>query len=289
MLRHQLGGALDRALHTGGADEHVVGLFLEHELTGPCQRVEGRLLQRAELILAVPVGEVGEHEELQPVRGLLVEGAEDAGRIKVSRVSFQQLLGFFAALAAEVGVQQVHHRPEVPSLFDVDLEQISQVVQAGCGVAEDALLLDGCRLGVTLHGDQAHQLGAVLPRHFLPRRLALVLSERDRAFGVAFCQEDAPPVLLHGDVVEVCPAVASDRDRGAQVDILGRQGRPEGLPPVQELGLPPFECALQPPVFREVDVVGNSIAVVDLAHRSGWRRRGSGAFLLNGHGGLSSG
>ena len=114
----------------GGAHEHVVRLLLEHELAGPAQRVERGLLQRAELVLAVPVGEVGEHEERQPVRGLLVERAEDARRVEVTGVALQQRLGLLAAVAAEVGVQQVDHRPQVPALLHVDLEQVAQVVEA---------------------------------------------------------------------------------------------------------------------------------------------------------------
>ncbi len=74
---HQLGGPGHDPVDAGRADEHVVRLFLEHELTRPRQRVEGALLECAELVLAVPVGEVGEHVERQPVRGRLVEGTED--------------------------------------------------------------------------------------------------------------------------------------------------------------------------------------------------------------------
>ena len=81
VLHHHLRGPLHHAVHAGGADHHVVRLLLEHELAGAAQRVEGGLLQRAELVLAVPVGEVGEHEERQPVRRLLVERAEDPRRV----------------------------------------------------------------------------------------------------------------------------------------------------------------------------------------------------------------
>ena len=69
------------------------------------QRVEGGFLQRAELVLAVPVGEVGEHEEREPVRGLFVERAQDARRLEASRVAVQQFLGLLPALAAEEGVR----------------------------------------------------------------------------------------------------------------------------------------------------------------------------------------
>ena len=137
------------------------------------------LLQRAELVLAVPVGEVGEHEERQPVRCLLVERAQDAGGVGAAGVAVQQFLGLLPALPAEVGVQQVHHRPQVTALLHVDLEQVAQVVQGRGGRAEVALLLDGGGLGVALDDDQPLQLGPVLPGHLLPGRLALVRAERD--------------------------------------------------------------------------------------------------------------
>ena len=107
------------------------------------------------------------------------------------------------------------------------------------------------------------------PGHLLPGRLALVLAEADRPVGVLLGEEDAPAVLLHRHVVEVRPAVAADRDRRAQVDVLGRQRRAERLPPVEELRLPALERPLQPPVVGEVDVVGDPLGVVDLAERPG--------------------
>ena len=179
VLAHELCRALHHPVHARGAHEHVVRLFLEHELTRPRQRVERALLQRAELVLPVPVGEVGEHEERQPVRGLLVERAEDARRVRAAGVAQQQRLGLVPAGPAEVGVQQVHHGPQVPALLHVHLEQVAQVIQAGRGQAEAALLLHRGGLGVALHHDQALQAGPVLARDLLPGRFALVLAEPD--------------------------------------------------------------------------------------------------------------
>ena len=85
--------------------------------------------------------------------------------------ALEQLLGLLAAVAAEVGVQQVDHRPQVAALLDVDLEQVAQVVQRRRGVAEQALLLDGGRLGVALGDDDAAQRVAELARDLLPRRV----------------------------------------------------------------------------------------------------------------------
>ena len=106
-------------------------------------------------------------------------------------------------------------------------------------------------------------------------------------------QEDAPAVVLHRHPVEVRPAVAADRDRRAQVDVVGRDGRAEVLPPVEELRLPALERPLQLAVAGQVDVVRDLLAVVDLRQRAGGRRglagdrAGLGAALGRG-GGQSS-
>jgi hypothetical protein len=222
--RHQLRGLLHDPLHAGGTDEHVVRFFAQHELGGPRQRVEAGLLQRAELVFAVPVGEVGEHEERQPVSGLLVERTQDPRTVRMAGMPPEQLLRLFPAVPSEVGVQQVDHGPQVPALLDVDLEQVAQVVQARRGGAEVPLLLDRGGLGVALHYDQPPELTAVLAGDLRPGRLALVLAERDLALLVAALgQEDAPAVLLHRNPRPARPAVSADRHGGAQVHVPGRQ------------------------------------------------------------------
>ena len=75
----------------------------------------------------------------------LVERAEDARLVGIARAALQQLLGLLAAVAAEVRVEQVDHRPQVTAFLDVDLEQVAQVVERRRGRAEDALLLDATR------------------------------------------------------------------------------------------------------------------------------------------------
>jgi len=89
----------------------VVRFLDQHEAAGARQRVETRFGQRGELVLAVAVGEIGEHEEGEPVGRLLVEGAEDARLVGIARMALQQHLGLLAAVAAEIGVQQVNHGP----------------------------------------------------------------------------------------------------------------------------------------------------------------------------------
>ncbi len=179
-------------------------LFGQHELRRARQRVEARFGQRVQLKLAVAIGEVREHEKRQPVRRLLVERAEDARVVGIARAALEQRLGFLAPVAAEVAMQQIHHRPQVPAFFDVDLEQVAQVVQRRRSQSEMALLLDRRRFGVALRDDDAAQIGAMLARHVLPHRLALVIAE------VRSCRPAAPGS-------ERCPSDsrASSRSRSA--------------------------------------------------------------------------
>ena len=60
----------------------------------------------------------------------------------VAAAALEQRLAFLAAVAAEVLVQQVDHRPQVAAFLDVHLEQVAQVVLARAGQAQVALLLD---------------------------------------------------------------------------------------------------------------------------------------------------
>src|ERR1700675_1339184 len=94
-------------------------------------------------------------------------------------------LRFLAAVAAEVAVQQIHHRPEVATFLDIDLEQVAQIVERRAGETQMTLLFDRRRFGVALSDDEPPQVGAIFARHFLPCRLALVCAEVHLALG--FC------------------------------------------------------------------------------------------------------
>src|SRR5262249_3217039 len=161
---------------------------------GPRQRVESRLGERAQLVLAIAVGEVSEHEEREPIGRLLVEGAQDARIVGISRPALEQRLGLLAALATEGGVPKVDHSPQVAAVVDVDLERVPEVVQRRAGEPQVTLLLDGSRLGVALRYDEPPQVRAMLAWNFLPRSLALVCAEVDIAAGLGRREKDSPAI-----------------------------------------------------------------------------------------------
>ncbi|MNX39019.1 hypothetical protein D3C86_693660 [compost metagenome] len=266
-LVHHFAGTLDGARNTGFAHEHVVGFFGQHELGGAGQRIEAGLGQRAKLELAVAVGEVGEHVERQPVGRLFVEGPQDARIVRIAGAALQQRVGFLAAVAAEIAMQQVHHGPQVAAFFHVDLEQVAQVVLGRRGQAQMALLLDRSGFGVALRDDDAAQIGAVFAGHVLPHVPPHVFAEVDLALAVLRRQKDAPAVIGHFDVVEMRPAVRFHADRRAQVYVeTVRAVRPHVLPPLQIVGLPMLQRALQGAVAGQIDVIGDLVGVVDAGH-----------------------
>ena len=230
---HRLAGALDGAADAGLADEHVVRLFRQHEAAGARQRIEAGLRQAFELHLAVAVGEEGEHVERQPVRRRLVEGAEHARLVGAAGAALQQLGGLLAAVAAEIFLQDIDHRPEVTAFLDIDLKDVAHVVERRRGLAEMALLLDRSRLGVALDDDETAQHGAIFARHVLPGGLAIMVAERNLAVLLLRRQQDAPAVFGHFHVIELGPAFRIDRDGGAQINQrLLETFRPHVHPPV---------------------------------------------------------
>ena len=204
----------------GLAHEHVVGFLREHEPAGARQRVEPALGEARQLVLAVAVGEVAEHEVREPVRRPLVESAEDARLVPIARAPLQQRLGLLAAVAPEVGVEQVHHGPEMPPLLDVDLEQVAEIVERRAGTAEMALLLDRCRLRVALRDDEPAERASILARDVRPGREALVIAEPDDAPWLRLREEDAPSIVGHPHVVELGPSLRVDADGRAEIDVL---------------------------------------------------------------------
>ena len=229
------------------------------------KRIEAGLRQALELHLAVAVGKEGEHEERQPVRRRLVEGAQHARAIGIARTAAQQIVGFLAAVAAEIFLQEIDHGPEMAAFLDIDLEQVAHVIERGRGLAEIALLFDRRRLGVTLHHDKAAQHGAIFARHFLPRFLAEMLAEIHLARLVLRRQQHAPAIFRHADVIELGPALRIDAHGGAQIDQRFLKAfRPHIVPPVEIAGMPAFQRLEHLPILGEIHVVGNLGGVVDV-------------------------
>src|SRR6266850_74712 len=266
-LLHHLERAPHDPAEAGLADEHVVSFLRQHETAGAGERVERGLGKTLQLELAVAVGEIAEAEERQPVLDRLVECTEDARLVDVAGVAREQFLGLLASVAAEVGVQYVHHRPEMPSFLDVDLEEIAQIVEGRAGVAEPVLLFDRSGLGIALGDDEAAELRAEFARYLLPHRLAEGVPEADGAIGDGIGQKNAPAVVGHFHRAVMRPALRVHADRRSQVHVrVGEVVRPELLPPFEETRLPVLERALQGAVVGEVDVVGNFLGIVDGAH-----------------------
>ena len=147
----------------------------------------------------------------------------------------------------------------MPPLFDVHLKQIPQVVQARTAMAEHPLLLDAGRLGVALRDDQPAQLVAELTRHFLPHRLPVEIAEADAPIVRGIGEEDPPAILRQLDVLEMRPPFRINADSGPHVNlvVILKALRPHVAPPLDVLGLPVLERALQALVAGQVDVVGD--------------------------------
>ena len=136
VLFHQLRGPFDDAAQSSISDKHVMRFLSQHELTRARQGLESRFSQSRKLILAIAIREHSERIEIQPVVARLIESLEDARLVGIAAATFEQSIGFVAAIAAKVSVQQVNHRPKMPALFNVHLKQIAQVVERRTGVAE---------------------------------------------------------------------------------------------------------------------------------------------------------
>src|SRR6059036_3623732 len=259
----------EEAHHMFVGESGVGRLFGQHEPTGTRQRVETALGEARELVLAVAVREVREHEVGDPVGRLLVEGAQDARLVRVARAPLEQPLRLLTAVPAEVGVEEVDHRPEVPALLDVDLEEVAQIIERGACAPEVALLLDGGRLGVALRDDEPPQHAAVLARDVLPHGPPLVVAEGNGARRLRLGEEDSPAIVGHLEVTELRPALRIHAHRGAQVDVVRlRAVRTHVPPPLEELRLPLLQGALQAAVLAQVDVVRDPLRVVDAGHHT---------------------
>ena len=195
------------------------------------------------------------------------------GIVHLPALTLEQSLRLLAAVLAEIFDQKVDHRPQVAALLDIDLEQVAHVVEARRRCAQIALLLDRGGLRVALHDDEPAQKRAVLARHFLPRRFALMAAERNRSPLDLGREENAPSIGRHLHIAELRPAGGIDADGGAQIDFrLLEANRTHAGPPVEIFRPPALERTLKLLVGAERDVVGDDIVVADLDETIGAHR-----------------
>src|SRR5436190_14836017 len=146
-----------------------------------------------------------------------------------------------------------------------------------------ALLLDGSRLRVALDYDQTAQRSAVFAGDFLPRRLALVLAERDDPVLFLRSQKNAPTIIRHFDVVELGPAARIDRIGGAQIDQRFLEAfRPHVVPPADVARVPALQRLEHAAVLGEPDIVRDLGGVIDV---EAWRVHSLAPVSFTGHSG----
>src|SRR6478752_245736 len=102
-------------------------------------------------------------------------------------------------------MEEIDHGPEMAALFDVHLKQISEIVQAGAALSEPSLLLDACRLRISLRHDQAAQLVSELAGYFLPDGLSGKVAESNASIVHRIGEKNAPPIFRQLDVFEMGP------------------------------------------------------------------------------------
>ena len=101
---HYLASPLNNASNARLADKHMVRFFGEHEPASARKRIKTGFRERAELELAVAVGEKCKHVKSQPIWRRFVKRAENARVVGIAGAPREQGLRFFTAIAAEVAV-----------------------------------------------------------------------------------------------------------------------------------------------------------------------------------------
>src|SRR6266403_1736944 len=161
-------------------------------------------------------------------------------------------------------MKQIDHRPEMASFFDVNLKNISQVIEGRAGEAEGFLLFDRSWFGVALRDDYTAQDGPIFAGNVLPSGLAFVAAEVDLAGFIAGLQENAPAIFGHADITKLGPAVGFNAGCSAEIDrVLAGFGGAHVGPPAEERWWRMFEGALQHSISAQVDIVGNFFGVID--------------------------
>jgi len=122
-------------------------------------------------------------KKTQPVGRCLIERLQDPGVVFLTTAPLKECFPFFAAITTEIFVQQIDHGPEVAALFNVDLEEVAQVVLTGRSQAQMALLLDTRWFGIALGHDDTAEVGPVFAGDVLPDLFTEVIAEMDLAVG----------------------------------------------------------------------------------------------------------
>src|SRR5687767_3133934 len=126
--------------------------------------------------------------------------------------------------------------------FDVDLKEVTQIIERGAGESQMFLLLDGRRFSVTLSDNYTTEVGTMFPGDVLPSGFAFVFAEVDSASFLRRRQKNSPPVVRHFDVIEMGPARRVGTGGGPEVHVkVHRAFRPHLFPPLKIVGLPAFE------------------------------------------------
>ena len=187
----------DNALDAVVAGAEMEGLLLQHGRHAPREGGEGRAREHLELELAVPVDELGEDEEIDPVVDVLVERPEQPAPLE--RPAFQELLRLPPAGLAELVDEEVRHLVAVAHLLPVHAGERLEVVVGGRRIVEGPLLLDRGELGVALDRDQVFAgVPDALVRdleHGLPLARAPEVAELDLGLGIVEARLE--PVLAH--------------------------------------------------------------------------------------------
>src|SRR5882724_1294118 len=240
-----------------------MGFLREHELAGARQRLETGFGKRRKLILAVAISKHREAEKIEPIIAGLVEGLEDSRLVGIPAAALEQRVGFIATVPSKVALQQVDHRPQVATLFDVYLKQVSQIVERRASLAKLTLLLDRGWFGVALGHDNAAQRVAKFTRHFLVSRLSVVVTETDLCISLGGFKKNAPAIVRHLHEIKVGPTVRLDADGGAEINVFLLESiRTHLLPPVKIIWQPLFQCSLQLSVFGQVHVIRNAFVKI---------------------------
>src|SRR5436190_10369251 len=162
-------------------------------------------------------------------------------------------------------MEKINDRPQVSAFFNINLEKIAQVVERRAGFSQLPLLFDRGRLGVALRYQDASQSIAKLAWHFLIGGHAAVITETNFRVSARWLKKYPPTVVRHFHIIEIRPTTRLDADRCAQIDLFGlKTFRTHLMPPINKVGQPMLQRALQLLILIEVYVVRNASEVHNL-------------------------